>query len=134
MKKPVIKNQPVSTLVIAQAILTLDSQGIYDDHTFLIGAKWEVMEDDEDHVLYQKPGGVLRLRGSQDEDNEHRIKWELSIHANETQVGYAALTLRPGDLNGSTTLRLIKEALESADAEFKKWSDALSTARAQLQA
>jgi hypothetical protein len=132
MKKPVIKNQPVSTLVIAEAILTLDGQGIHDDHTFLTGATWEVVEDDEDHVLYHKPGGVLRLRGSQDEDNEHRLKWELSIHANETQVGYAALTLRPGDLNGSTTQLLTKDALKAAEEEFKKWSDALAEARRSL--
>jgi hypothetical protein len=92
MKKPVIKNQPVSTLVIAQAILTLDSQGIYDDHTFLIGAKWEVMEDDEDHVLYHKPGGVLRLRGSQDEDNEHRING--SYPSTRTRRKWATLRLR----------------------------------------
>jgi hypothetical protein len=134
MKKPVIKNNPRSTLVMATAIPVLDAQGLHDDDVFLSDAVWEVIEDDEDHVFYQKADGTLKLRASQDEDNQHRLKWELTIHAADAQVGYAAITLRPGDMNGSTTARLVKEALEAADEEFKKWSDALSTARALLQA
>jgi hypothetical protein len=134
MKKPVIKNQPVSTLVLATAIPTLDGQGILDDNTFLTGAGWEIVEDEEDHVLYQKKDSTLKLRASQDDDNQHRLKWELTIHAGETQVGYATITLRPGDMNGSTTKRLVEEALEAGDEEFKKWSDALNAARAILQA
>lgn len=134
MKKPEIKNQPVSTLGIARAIPTLDGQGIHEDNTFLTGAKWEVTEDTEENAVWSKSDSALRLRASQDEDNEHRIKWELSIHANGTQVAYASIVLRPGDMNGSTTKRLIEEALEAGDEEFKKWSDALSAARALLQA
>lgn len=133
MKKPVIKNQPMSTLGIARSIPVLDAQGIHEDHTFLSGAKWAVQEDEEDHVLYTKAAGTLMLRGTQDDDNEHRLKWELTLHANEAQVGYAAIVLRPGDMNGSTTGRLIKEALEAAEEEFKKWSDALAEARRQLE-
>jgi hypothetical protein len=120
--------------VIAEAIPTLDGQGILDDNTFLSGAAWAILEDEEDHVLYEKCNGTLKLRASQDDDNQHRLKWELTIHTKEAQVGYAAITLRPGDMNGSTTGRLVKEALEAGDEEFKKWSDALSTARALLQA
>jgi hypothetical protein len=134
MKKPVIKNQPISALVFATALPVLDGQGILDDNTFLLGAAWEINEDVEDHVLYQKKGGSLRLRLNQDDDNQHRLKWELTIHAGETQVGYATIILRPGDMNGSTTKRLVEEALEAGDAEFKKWSDALSEARSILQA
>jgi len=134
MKKPVVKNQPVSALLLASSVPTLDGQGILEDHSMLCGANWECHEDHEDHTLYRKSGGTLQLRCTQDDDNEHRVKWELTIHANDAQVGYAAIVLRPGDMNGSNTQRLVKEALEAADEEFKKWSDALSTARALLQA
>ncbi len=119
---------------MAKAIPTLDGQGILEDHSMLCAAHWECQEDTEDHTLYIKSGGTLQLRASQDDDNEHRLKWELTIHANNAQVGYASIVLRPGDMNGSSTSRLVKEALEAADEEFKKWSDALSTARALLQA
>jgi hypothetical protein len=134
MKAPAVKVKAErSNLVMADSIPVIDSQGLHDDDVFLSSATWEVLEDVEDHVTYQKLGGTLRLRGGQDEDNQHRIKWEMTIHTNEVQVGYAALTLRPGDMNGSTTKRLIEEALEAAEAEFNKWSDALSAARALLQ-
>jgi hypothetical protein len=133
MKKPVIKPEPVSALLMSEAIPTLDGQGLLDDAKFLLTAKWLCPEDEEDHVLFTKASGTLMLRASQDDDNVHRLKWELTIHANNAQVGYAAIVLRPGDMNGSTTGRLIKEALDAAEEEFKKWSDALAEARRQLE-
>lgn len=121
-----------SNLVIADAITVLDAQGLHDDDVFLSSAEWEVVEDEEDHVLYAKANGVLKLRGSQSEENEHRIKWELTIHARGTQVGYAVIVLRPGDMNGSTTSRMINEAVTVGEEELNKWKDALSEARRAL--
>jgi hypothetical protein len=139
MKKPVAKIEPAvetkperSYLVIAQSVPTLDAEGLHDDDIFLSDAGWEVREDVEDHVTYEKASGVLKLVGGQADENEHRVKWELSIHSNNTQVGYATITLRPGDMNGSTTQRLIKEAVESGQAEVNKWTDALAEARRAL--
>lgn len=132
MKKKPTEVVERSNLVIADAIPTLDSQGLHDDDVFLSGAGWEVAEDEEDHVLYSKAGGVLKLRGSQSDENEHRLKWELTVHAQNTQVGYAVLVLRPGDMSGSTTSRLIKEAVDGGEEELNKWKDALAEARRAL--
>jgi hypothetical protein len=121
-----------SNLVMADAIPMLDPVGLHDDDVFLADSGWEVNEDVEDHVTYLKAGGVLKLTGGQSEEIEHRLKWELSIHANNTQVGYSMIVLRPGDMNGSTITRLIKEAVDGGQAELNKWSDALAEARRQL--
>lgn len=131
-KSPTEEPTKRDTLVLAEAIAVLDSQGLRDDDMFLSEADWEVAENDEVHVLYSKAGGVLKLRGSQAEENEHRIKWELAIIARGTQVGYSAIVLRPGDMSGVTTHRLINEAVTVGEEELNKWKDALAEARRGL--
>lgn len=136
MKKPNNPAKPTerTNLVIAESIPMLDPIGLRDDDAMLSDSGWEITENVEDHVAYLKSNGTLKLTGGQSEDFEHRVKWELTIHANNTQVGYAWIVLRPGDMNGSTVGRLVKEAVEAAEAEFKTWSDALAEARSILQA
>jgi hypothetical protein len=121
-----------SNLALAESA-TLDSEGLHHDDTNLSDAGWEVLEDTPVHVLYQK-SSVLRLRASHDEVNKHRLKWEMGVHVNGTQIGYAAITLRPGDMNGSTVGLLINNAITEAEAEFNRWSDALAEARRVVQA
>jgi hypothetical protein len=134
--KSEVENQPnpAATTMALAAIPMLDPQGLYDDHTMLLGSGWVADENEEDRSTYLKSNGVLRLTCGQDENSEHRLKWELTLHANNASVGYSLIVLRPGDMNGSTVGRLIKEALATSEKEFKVWSDALAEVRSILQA
>lgn len=139
MKRPTTPTAPKTVaeplaLVLAEVVPTLDPKGLEEDAGMLTSSGWTCDENVEDHATFLKSNGTLKLTCGQDDDMPHRLKWELTIHANNTQVGYALIVLRPGDMNGSTVGRLIKEAVEVAEAEFRKWSDALAEARSILQA
>jgi hypothetical protein len=123
-----------ATLAI-MAIEQLDPEGLQQDLDFLTEQKWALIMNAVDGAGWDKAGGALQLALRQSQDNAHRVIWELGVHAGKVttvRVGYAAQTMRPGDLNEARINDLIKKAVKAGEDELKIATDALAEARRAL--
>jgi hypothetical protein len=120
------------TQLAISAAGTLDPEGLQEDVEFLIEDKWTLRSNFAVEASWEKGNGALHLAAKQSQDNQHRVVWELAIHAKATRIGYASDVLRPGDLTNAKLMAMIKKALKAGEDELHSWEDALAEARRQL--